>query len=182
MEIPHDPTLKQTIEQIAKQCVANPAFEEVLKNASGANKHAVLLKGKEFVVDTTAEGYLYFQWCVDNLRRQQQSSITGISQMSPQFPQGIPTSSFTQFSVSSSPQSPSPGSPPSHYDIDTLISQYQEPSIPLDNDVPIITATTASNTTTTTITPTLTISNCSWYCCIVCCSIYYCFVFTCLQK
>lgn len=72
LQIPSDPSVRSTIEQIARLCVTNPAFEEVLRQAASGDKHAVLLKGKEFVVDQGNEGHQYFKWCLEAHRKQQQ--------------------------------------------------------------------------------------------------------------
>lgn len=156
-----DPTLKQIIEQTARQCVSHPAFEEVLHNAAATDKHGLLLKGKEFVVDPSAEGHDYYCWCVENIRRQNQLMMSPepshqmIQQQTllntiPAFghPSAPVIQQQDQFKLSYPPAPAAPVSRfsaiPHNYDILALIEKYKEPETPSNSDVPIITATVAS--------------------------------------
>lgn len=98
---PRDLTLKSTVEQIARQCVSNPAFEEILRNAG--DKHAVLLRGKEFVVDPNHEAHAYFNYCVECFNKDHNITTTTSSIIST-----ADTTSHPYYSTPSIPPPPPP--------------------------------------------------------------------------
>lgn len=152
---PTDPTLRQNIEETARRCAQHPAYEEVLRSAA-SDKHAVLLQGRQFVVNPSSEGYRYFHWCLESLRRQQQpppppppvfqqpmfhsfqQSFAGFAPNASQTPPVFQQQQLQQLQQLPSVQDFRPPiAPPedqSTYDIPSLVIQYKEPSPPPTND------------------------------------------------